>query len=144
MKKLCLLVFLLAACNHSKKVNTSFYYWKTVYQNTAIQTNYLKHCQVHKLYVRMMDVDFAKDNLPAPVSPVVFKDRFPDSIGIVPVVFIVNDILRKMDTTQIKALANNIIPYVMQGLSNQAKKTIRNCKSIVIGPRQRVIIIFPS
>ena len=122
MKKLCLLVFLLAACTHPKNVSTSFYYWKTVYQNTPTQTSYLQRCHVRKLYVRMMDVDFTTGNLPSPVSPIVFKSRLPDTIEIVPVVFIVNDIFRKMDTAQIKTLAHDVIPYVDTKIKESGKK----------------------
>ena len=121
VKKLYLLVFFLAACKHPKQVNSTFYYWKTVYQNTAIQTNYLQRCHAHKLYVRVMDVDLTNGNMPSPVSPIVFKNHLPDTIEIVPVVFIVNDILRKIDSTQIKTLAHDIIPYVDSKIKQSGK-----------------------
>jgi hypothetical protein len=69
-----------------------------------------------------MDVDFAQHDIPAPVSPIVFKDHLPDTIKIVPVVFIVNDILKHMDTAQLKALAGNIVPYVDMEIKQSGKK----------------------
>ena len=122
MKKLCLFIFLLAACKHPRKVSTSFYYWKTVYQNTPNQTSYLEHCHVHKLYMRIMDVDFTTGGMPSPISPILFKDHLPGNVEIVPVVFIVNDILKRIDTAQIKTLANNIIPYVDSKIKQAGKK----------------------
>ncbi|HTD39487.1 MAG TPA: hypothetical protein VK671_02620 [Mucilaginibacter sp.] len=122
MKKFCLLILLLASCKHPKKVSNSFYYWKTVYQNSAIQSNYLQHAHISRLYVRIMDVDFTQGDIPAPVSPIVFKDHLPDTIKIVPVVFIVNNILKQMDTAQLKGLAGNIVPYVDTKIKQAGKK----------------------
>lgn len=122
MRKWCLMILLLASCKHPRKINSSFYYWKTVYQNSSIQANYLRYCHVSKLYVRIMDVDFAQREIPLPISPIIFKDHLPDTIRMVPVVFIVNDLLKQIDTTQLKILAGNIVPYVDTKIGQAGKK----------------------
>ncbi len=103
----------LSACHHSKKVNVSFYYWKTVYKANKIENAYLLHFNVRKLYVRIMDIGLDDNGRsPVPVSPVVFKDKLPDSLRIVPVVFIVNDILRNITKPQLDDLADKLVAFV--------------------------------
>lgn len=114
MKKLCLLllpVLMLCACRHARKVNTSFYYWKTVYHNSAVESAYLHQLHTQQIYVRLMDVDADADGRPVPVSPVTFADSLPRGIKIVPVVFIVNNLLRQTDTVTLSKLASNITSY---------------------------------
>jgi len=122
MKNLCFLLFLLTACKHERKVDTSFYYWKTVYQGNPLQINNLKHFHSSKLYIRIMDINNDENGNPAPVSPIVFKSHLPDTLRIVPVVFIVNDILKNMDTTQLKILSGHIIHYIDSKIQQAGKK----------------------
>ena len=126
IKALFLLLVSLTCCHHSKKVNTSFYYWKTVYKNNKTETDYLQHFKVHKLYVRIMDVNMSEDGItPVPISPIVFKDKLPGNVQIVPVVFIVNDIFKVITKPQLNDLANKII-YFVTGKIQQAGKTSFN------------------
>jgi len=118
----CLLT-LFSSCHHPKKVTPSFYYWKTVYKTNQSESAWLTHFNVRKLYVRIMDVDMDENGAnPAPVSPVTFQNKLPDTIAIVPVVFIVNDILKKLTRQQIDGLANHILAFV-NGKIQQAGKT---------------------
>lgn len=60
-----------------------------------------------------MDVDFDENGTePVPVSPIVFKDKLPDSIQIVPVVFIVNEVLKTRTKLQLQDLAKHISAFV--------------------------------
>jgi hypothetical protein len=58
-----------------------------------------------------MDVD-GGDNGAIPVSPVTFKAKLPDSVQLIPVVFIVNDVLKNQTTAQLDDLAGKIIHFV--------------------------------
>jgi len=112
----------LSSCHHPKKVTTSFYYWKTVYKANKTEAAYLQYFKVHKLYVRIMDVDMGENGVdPVPVSPVIFKDKLPDSVQIVPVVFIVNDILKNITKPKLNDLVNKI-PFFVNGKVQQAGK----------------------
>ena len=115
---------LLSSCTKNRKVITSFYYWKTVYKTNKIESDYVHHFNAHKLYMRIMDIDMDPDlQFPAPVSPIVFKDKLPDTLQIVPIVFIVNDILKTLSKTQLTDLANKIIPYVNSKVNQAGKNT---------------------
>jgi len=62
---------------------------------------------------------------PVPVSPILFKDKLPGAVQIVPVVFIVNNILKTLTRPQLKGLAGNILRFV-NGKVVQAGKTSIN------------------
>ena len=96
----CLLI-LTISCHKKRTVNTSFYYWKTVYKSNATEDSYLQHMHARKLYVRIMDINSNENSVePIPISPIEFKNKLPDTVGIVPVVFIVNDFLKNISQQQ--------------------------------------------
>ncbi|MCD0489908.1 hypothetical protein LPB86_16825 [Pedobacter sp. MC2016-14] len=115
------LLIMLASCDKKRVAQTSFYYWKTVYQDNATAQQYFKALQCKKLYVRMMDVD-AGENGPVPISPITFKTTLPDSVEMIPVVFIVNNVLKNQSHHQLDYLADKIIYYV-NGKIRQAGKS---------------------
>ncbi|QJD97215.1 hypothetical protein HH214_15730 [Mucilaginibacter robiniae] len=119
-----IVLLLLSSCHKARVVNTAFYYWKTVYVLNSTEKQYFNKLHSHKLYLRMMDVDNG-DNGPVPVSPVTFKATFADSVQVIPVVFIVNDILKNQTQQQLDNLAAKIVYYV-NGKMVQAGKTSFN------------------
>lgn len=119
---LLLIILSFAACKPDRKVNTSFYYWKTVYRQNAVENAYLQHLHTRQLYVRIMDVDMGENGAdPIPVSPIIFQDKLADTIQIIPVVFIVNDVLRSTTPGKLNILANKIKTFV-DGKVQQAGK----------------------
>jgi hypothetical protein len=114
----------MASCRQDRVINTSFYYWKTVYTNDVAETQYLKVLKSNKLYVRIMDVGQG-DNGPVPVSPITFKAALPDSIDLIPVVFIVNDILKNQSSKQLDELAGKIVYYVNGRIKPSGKTTYK-------------------
>lgn len=112
------------SCHHPKKVNTSFYYWKTVYKTNLTESAYLRHFNNHKLYVRIMDVNIDEDGVsPVPVSPITFKDKLSDSVQIVPVVFIVNDVLKTITKPRLDDLAAKLVTFVAAKVQQAGKNT---------------------
>jgi hypothetical protein len=111
-----------ASCKHDRIVNTSFYYWKTVYKANPTEQAYLHHFHTNKLYVRIMDVDIDETgSSPVPISPITFNTKLPDTVAIVPVVFIVNNILKNITHPQLDDLAGKISNFV-DGKVHQAGK----------------------
>lgn len=117
-----LLLILLTGCQQKREVDTSFYFWKTVYQSNTIEESYLNHFKSKKLFVRILDVDRDLSGGISPVAPIKFKDQIPTNIEMVPVVFIVNDILKEINDDQLKKLAANIVQFV-NGKVKQAGKS---------------------
>jgi hypothetical protein len=116
-----IVTFILCSCHHPRRVNPSFYYWKTVYKNNPTEAAYLAHLHVKKLYVRIMDVGFDEMGETVPISPVTFANKLPGDIQIVPVVFIVNDILKQADGRSLRALADHIVNFVNAKVQQSGK-----------------------
>lgn len=127
MRKISILVisvFLFFGCKQKSVVNPTFYYWKTDYQNKKAETAYLNQFKSKSLYVRIMDVDFNPDlQLPVPVSPIKFSDPLPEQTEIIPVVFIVNQVFDKIDTTQSIVMADRIAKFVAAKVKQAGKQS---------------------
>lgn len=103
---LCLLI-LCFACQRPapRQITPAFYYWKQAWTGNITEMQYLRGLPAKRLYVKMFDADI--DQVTGKAMPIaILKEQapLPDSVDIVPVVFIVNELWEKPDT----ALAANI------------------------------------
>ena len=115
-------VCFLLSCKQRPVVNTSFYFWRTNYQQNKSEISYLQRFKSKSLYVRIMDVDFNPDlQQAAPVSPIKFSDPLPKAVDIIPVVFIVNQVFTKLDSIQRTALAGRIATFVAAKVKQAGK-----------------------
>lgn len=122
LKYLLLFIVLFAACKPGRKVSTSFYYWKTVYKQNAVEGAYLKQLHVNKLYVRIMDIDMDDDGItPVPISPITFQDKVADSVQVIPIVFIVNDVLRNISKAKMDNLARKLYHFANEKVVQSGK-----------------------
>lgn len=77
----------------------SVYYWKTTFELGKKEQAFLAKHDIDRIYLRMFDVD-VKNNYAAdttmvnPVATAQFKSPKPDSIEVVPTVFIIVNALR--------------------------------------------------
>lgn len=115
-------LILLTSCKQKREVQTSFYFWKTVYQSNSVEQSYLQHFNSKSIFVRILDVDRDLNGKISPVAPIKFKDKLPANLQLVPVVFIVNDILTHTDQNQLKKLSANIVQFV-NAKAKQADKS---------------------
>ncbi|MDQ8003636.1 MAG: hypothetical protein REI64_02485 [Pedobacter sp.] len=121
-KYILFFVILLISCQQKRTVETSFYFWKTVYQTNGVEQSYLQHFKSNKLFVRILDVDRNLNGEIAPVAPIKFKDKIPTDLELVPVVFVVNDVLKEISPSEVKKLAVNIVKFI-DGKVKQAGKS---------------------
>ncbi|SER75061.1 hypothetical protein [Pedobacter rhizosphaerae] len=117
MRKIGILIIstflLVAGCREKSIIHPTFYYWKTIYQDKKVETDYLNRFKSPALYVRIMDVDIDPNTLePAPVSPITFQDPIPAKTTIIPVVYLVNNLFNTIDSTKSNVLANHIAKFV--------------------------------
>lgn len=117
-----LFLILLISCQQKRAVDTSFYFWKTVYQTNGVEQSYLQHFKSNKLFVRILDVDRNLNGEIAPVAPIKFKDKIPTDLELVPVVFVVNDVLKEISPSEVKKLAVNMVKFI-DGKVKQAGKS---------------------
>ncbi|TDG37807.1 hypothetical protein EZJ43_01570 [Pedobacter changchengzhani] len=124
-KLLVLFIFLITACKQKREVNTSFYFWKTVYKQQKVENNILNTLNSKKLYIRIMDVDLNLDQKLIPIAPIKFVDSVPKNLEIVPVVFIVNNALKNQDERQLAQLAINILAFVQAKVLQAGAKSYK-------------------
>lgn len=80
----------LASCTKDKKRDVNFYYWRTRFDLSASEKQAIDKLQAKTLYIRYFDLDVIEKHI-QPVEPILFVSK-PDSIQIVPVVYIRNKV----------------------------------------------------
>lgn len=97
---------LLAACQKPSQpsvvAHRGVYHWKTTYNPSEWEKQWMKDHHVDRLYVKLFDVvDGAADNKPGwkmvPVATTQFLQPLPTDIDVVPVVYITVDAIRTLD-----------------------------------------------
>ncbi|TDO20192.1 hypothetical protein [Pedobacter duraquae] len=122
---LLLFFALFSSCHKKREVDASFYYWKTSYEASSIEDTWLDTLHSTRMYVRIMDIDISENgSAPVPISPVIFKDKIPARRELVPVVFIVNNVLKNRSHQQLSDLATKILFFVKGKVSQAGKNKI--------------------
>ena len=116
MNKIVLFLFLvlLIGCKRTPSETStklSFYYWRTQYNLDSIERNTLNELAIDKLYIRYFDVGL-KQGQAVPITPIVFKESV-DSLNIVSVIYIKNEVMLKKDLN-VKELAARIDQFIKQ------------------------------
>lgn len=101
--------FALTACSqHPAPAKLrSAYYWSTTF---AVDTAYIARHHIAKLYIRYFDVVKADNGQGMPNATISFRQTPPKTVEVVPVVFIVNDVMRN----NVDGLAENIAQRILQ------------------------------
>ncbi|MBR1765644.1 MAG: hypothetical protein IJ745_01215 [Bacteroidales bacterium] len=93
---LMLTALLLAGCSDGAPLR-AVYHWKTTYDPTQYELQWLRDHHVQRLYLRLFDV--ALYDCPegaAPIATTRFMQPLPDGMEVVPVVYITNEAMREM------------------------------------------------
>ncbi|RYZ27399.1 MAG: hypothetical protein EOO10_12815 [Chitinophagaceae bacterium] len=118
----CIFFFLLlCSCNgrEERKLQRSFYYWKTVFRLSPTEQKAVNGLGIQNLYVKFFDVDWnSEKQTTEPVAKILFQDAAPSAVVITPVVFITQEPLQKSDTATLNALARNITNLLSSIASN--------------------------
>lgn len=107
-----LMAMVLAICNAcgSGDPVRAIYHWKTTYNPTQYELQWLRDHRVQRLYLRLFDVDvYDCEERAAPIATTRFLQPLPDSIEVVPVVYITNE---AMDRMQVYDVAERIAERV--------------------------------
>ncbi len=92
-------VLLLAGCSAKHEPidpsENGIYYWKTTFTLTDGDKAFLKQHKIGKLYLRLFDVSYGSDYdgiiKAVPEATIRFKSEIPDSLEIIPVIYITQD-----------------------------------------------------
>lgn len=113
------------SCSKTKS-EPGFYFWKTVFQLDTVEHRALKEIGAKSIYVRIMDIDFDPSGVQAvPISPITFSQTAPKEQELIPVVFINQRVFSEMDSLQIRALANKIVPFVTAKIKQAGKENFK-------------------
>lgn len=113
---LFMLLCILCSCKQIKKernIERSFYYWKSVLQITPFEKQRLDSLQVKTLYLKFFDVDWDEEfKRPKPLAKIRIADSAYKDFSVIPAIFITNACIQKIDTGQVKELAQNLIQLI--------------------------------
>ncbi len=103
-------LLLLCACGREeRKVQRSFYYWKTVFDLSPKELQTLQQLSMQTLYVKFFDVDWDETTASAkPVAKSIFAKSPPKNLSITPVVFITQEPLQYLAEKGLDSLAANL------------------------------------
>lgn len=91
--------------SHLKK---GFYYWKTAFKPTNYELKRLDSFHCNSLYVRFFDIDWnEKSNTPQPIAVSQIAKSRPTGYTYVPVIFITNEVMHKIQREQLELLVKN-------------------------------------
>lgn len=109
---LALLLYTLSGCRFKHRhVTTGFYFWKTTFSPGINEQDLLQQTNAGRLYIRFFDVEDSYGQTPLPVAPfgaINFSTSVPKGIAVVPVVYITNSALLRLDSMQVITLADKM------------------------------------
>jgi hypothetical protein len=116
--KLVILCFLFS-CNEKREprqITPSFYYWKSILTLTNFENQKLDSLKIKTIYIKFFDVEWDEAaGRPVPVAKLQASGyKLQKGISIIPTVFITNECIQKIDTSQIKKLAENIYSLILE------------------------------
>ena len=85
------------------------YYWRTDLRLDSVERAFLTQYQVKKFYCRYFDVVMSESGEPKPNATITFSDALPDSIEIIPTVYITEDCMHQKHEGFAEKLVNRIL-----------------------------------
>ncbi len=97
----------------SKVILPAFYAWKTTFDPSEPEQQILQQWHTSRMYIKYADIDWREGKGAVPVSATdLHWDHLPDTIAVVPVFFIVNQVFAKCPDAETDALARRILQYI--------------------------------
>lgn len=112
MRYLQLLVFSIlvffTSCNKAQKHPVDFYYWKSNVSIGKTEQKYFDELDSRRLYIRLFDVDLDESSWARPKAKINLFDPSVIKAEYVPVVFITNRTLQKLNEYSLESTAKNV------------------------------------
>ena len=119
LKLMAVLLLGIISCKEKKQprqIERSFYYWKSVLNLTGFEKQKLDSLKIKTIYLKFFDVDWDEEtSKPKPLAKLQAASyKLQGSFQIIPTVFITNECIQKIDSSQIAALAKNIYALILE------------------------------
>ncbi len=131
----CCILYLIACTrgqqHELQQSGNAVYYWRTAFVLDSIERQYLRTNRIQKIYCRYFDVVMDDLQGPVPNATIRFQQPFPDSIEVIPTIFITNDCMQSQSLKNADgkedagSLAEKIVERVMQMNETNEIKGIR-------------------
>ena len=124
---LFLLAVLITGCGRQKpqdvslEVGNAVYFWRTDLHLDSTERAFLQQYHIDKVYCRYFDVVMSDTGEPKPNATITFSDTLPDSIEIIPTVYITENCMHKPH----KELARKIVDRILQMNETNGIKGVR-------------------
>lgn len=107
-------VWLVGSCSRKERTSltpsgNAVYYWRTTFSLDSIEESFLSEHDVSRIYCRYFDVVMDAQQGPIPNATIQFAQACPDSIELVPVVFIMNDCMQRPHEGLARKLVGRIV-----------------------------------
>ena len=116
-----------AGCNERKREmlpeGNAVYYWRTDLRLDSTERAFLKQYHINKVYCRYFDVVMSNDSIaePKPNATITSSDTLPDSIEIIPTIYITEDCMHQKH----EGLAEKIVRRIQQMNETNDIKNVR-------------------
>ena len=110
-----LLLLVMTACNQQPsriplETGNAVYYWRTDLRLDSTERAFLSQYHINKVYCRYFDVVMSESGEPKPNATISFSDTLPDSIEVIPTVYITEDCMH----ADHEGLAEKIVARIRQ------------------------------
>ncbi len=114
------------SCN-TYKSEPSFYFWRTNAALSSKEKETIAHHNIRVLYVRFFDVDIPPGlQKPQPLGVIDSLELIPNTVSVIPVVYITNHTFLNLKNPQVIELAANVVKKV-KGLQKNYKELQIDC-----------------
>ncbi|MBC7865154.1 MAG: hypothetical protein IAF38_19425, partial [Bacteroidia bacterium] len=101
-------LFAFSFCSQKKQSSSaSFYFWRTTFNLSPEEKKALTHFNTKELYVRFFDVDKTDDSIGF-LGEIQGLEKIPDSLSVIPVIFITNRTFLDLSNEKVVGLAQKI------------------------------------
>ncbi len=115
-------IMLFLGCKKGKQSSIQFYHWQSYLDITPQEFNYLEQLHSETLYLRYFDVGIENGER-VPMGKMVKKIQLPESLNIIPTIFITNETFSSISDDERKTLAGRtaqLIQKMHQDVSSQS------------------------
>ena len=110
---MCLLCLLIAGCSKREELSESnaVYFWRTDLRLDSAEQAFLQRYHINKVYCRYFDVVMNEEGTePRPNATIAFSSNLPDSIELIPTIYITEDCMHQA----YQGLAEKIVKRIQQ------------------------------
>ncbi|MFK7933482.1 MAG: hypothetical protein AB8G22_08225 [Saprospiraceae bacterium] len=110
---LSLIIFIFCSCQPTERqVTPAFYHWQTNLNLNSTEQNALQELSANRIYAKFFDVSWNGNSAVPTAEIIINASSIPDSILVIPTIYITNETLVEIPDSKLAGLVNNIIKKI--------------------------------